>query len=187
MGPSGCGKSTLLNLIGALDVPTAGEIRIDGKALDDHGPPSRFRATMVGFVFQHHCLIPSLTLLENVETPMCAVGLAARARRRRAAALLDAMGLAARMHALPTAISGGERQRAALARALANDPPILLADEPTGSVDAETGRRILQHLIAGRRPATPTTMLIATHNPEVAALADRRIHLRDGHLDPTGR
>jgi len=186
MGPSGCGKSTLLNLIGTLDAPTSGEIWIEGKPIGAYRSFDRFRATTVGFVFQHHHLIPSLTLLENVETPMCAAGAARGTRRRRAAQLLEEMGLATRMHAFPTGVSGGERQRAALARALANAPKIILADEPTGSIDTETGRRILEGLVARCRRET-LTMVIATHNEEVAAMADRRIFLRDGRIETLSR
>lgn len=182
MGPSGCGKSTLLHLLGTLDQPTDGTIRIDGKELREYRPFDRFRARTIGFVFQFHHLIPSMSLLENVELPMYSLSVAREARRDRATALLTAMGLANRMDFLPGCVSGGERQRAAIARALVNAPPILLADEPTGNVDTETGSRILDLLIALRCERT-ITMLLATHNPEIGARADRIIHLKNGFIE----
>ena len=147
MGPSGCGKSTLLNLIGSLDLPTEGEVWIDGKNLMDHRPFQLFRSRYVGFVFQFHHLLPNLSLLENVELPLLATSMPRKARRDLAVALLKEMGLEDRLHFLPTRVSGGERQRAAIARALVNDPRIVLADEPTGNVDSDTGERILDYLL----------------------------------------
>ncbi len=181
MGPSGCGKSTLLNLIGTLDLPTRGEIRIDGKNSLDFRPFNRFRAEIVGFVFQFHHLIPSLTLQENVELPMYCLPIPRKTRRRRALEVLGIMGLTERLTFLPTRVSGGERQRAAVARAIVNNPRIILADEPTGSVDTETGSRILEFL--GRKcRERGTTMLLATHNAEIAGQADRIIHIRNGRV-----
>jgi ABC-type lipoprotein export system ATPase subunit len=181
MGPSGCGKSTLFNLIGALDRPTSGEIRVEGRPVASIAPLHRFRAETIGFVFQFHHLIPALTLLENVELPMYALPVGSRRRRERAGAILAAMGLAHRAAFLPTRVSGGERQRAAVARALVNEPRVLLADEPTGSVDSETGHRILA-LLVGRCRENGTTLLLATHNPEIAAAADRIVRLKNGRL-----
>ncbi|HYB40941.1 MAG TPA: ABC transporter ATP-binding protein [Candidatus Methylomirabilis sp.] len=182
MGPSGCGKTTLLNLIAALDRPTSGEIRIDGKPLDGHRPFDRFRSTYIGFVFQLHHLIPVLTLIENVEVAAYPTGLDRRRRREKAAALLVGLGLADRMQALPSRLSGGERQRGAVARALINDPRIILADEPTGNVDSETGARILE-LLTARSADQGTTVIIATHSQEVARAANRTVYLRDGLVE----
>ena len=179
-GPSGCGKSTLLNLIGALDRPDAGAIRVGDRdviALDD---PSEYRAAVVGFVFQFHNLISTLTALENVQVPM--LGRAGRAdRERRARELLAEVGLAERATSYPPTLSGGERQRVALARALANDPQLLLADEPTGALDSETGAQMLQ-LLRRLRDERGTTVLLVTNDDEVAARADRILRIRDGSL-----
>ena len=182
MGPSGCGKSTLLNLIGTLDLPTSGEIRIDGKNSLDYRPFDRFRAEMVGFVFQFHHLIPSLTLQENVELPMYSLPVSKKTRRRKALEIMRIMGLAERLNFLLTRVSGGERQRAAIARAIVNDPRIILADEPTGSVDTETGSRILEFLVKRCRDRD-ITMLLATHNEEIAAKFDRTIHIKNGLIE----
>jgi len=182
MGPSGCGKSTLLNLIGALDLPTEGEVWIDGKLLMDHRPFQLFRSRYVGFVFQFHHLIPNLTLLENVELPLFATPTTKKRRRDKAAGLLKEMDLEDRLHFLPTRVSGGERQRAAIARALVNDPQIILADEPTGNVDSDTGERILDYLL-GLCAEKNKTMLIATHSHEVADRAKRIIRIRNGRIE----
>ena len=181
MGPSGCGKSTLLNLVGTLDTPTSGEILIDGRSISAHRPLDRFRARTIGFVFQFHHLIPGLSLLENTELPMYPLGISKKAMRKRATEMLVKVGLTDRMNFLPTKVSGGERQRAAIARALVNGPSIILADEPTGSVDTETGKAILDHLIHLCH-SQGATMLIATHNLEIAAVTDRVLHMRDGVL-----
>lgn len=182
MGPSGCGKSTLLNLVGTLDVPTSGEILIDDRGVNTYRPLDRFRATTVGFVFQFHHLIPGLTLLENTELPMYPLGVTPKARREKAKEMLSKVGLEERIHFLPTKVSGGERQRAAIARALVNDPAIILADEPTGSVDTETGTAILEYLV-DLCHSRGVTMLIATHNRQIAAGTDRVLYLRDGVLE----
>jgi putative ABC transport system ATP-binding protein len=182
MGPSGCGKTTLLNLIGALDVPTEGEILVEGRNIHKDVSPDLFRATTVGFVFQFHHLIPNLTLLENVEIPMYTLKTPKGSRRQKAAAILKEMGLGERMNFLPTRVSGGERQRAAIARAMINDPRIILADEPTGSVDTSTGGRILE-LLLELCESRKLTMLISTHNREVAAGTSRIIHLKNGVIE----
>ena len=182
VGPSGCGKTTLLNLIGALDVPTDGEILVDGKNIREHRQYNRFRAEMVGFVFQLYHLIPSLTLLENVELPMYSLSLSRKERKGRARELLSEVGLVERMNFYPTRVSGGERQRAAIARALANEPKLVLADEPTGNVDTETGDIILDILTKLCR-VRGITMLIATHDKEVTARADRVIRIRNGLIE----
>ena len=182
VGPSGCGKTTLLNLIGALDVPTDGEILVDGKNIREHRQYNRFRAEMVGFVFQLYHLIPSLTLLENVELPMYSLSLSRKERKGRARELLSEVGLVERMNFYPTHVSGGERQRAAIARALVNEPKLVLADEPTGNVDTETGDIILDILTKLCR-VRGITMLIASHDKEVTDRADRVIRIRNGLIE----
>jgi putative ABC transport system ATP-binding protein len=179
-GPSGSGKSTLLNLIGALDRPDSGQIIVDGEALDGRDA-AEYRATTVGFVFQFHNLIPTLTALENLQVPMLGRGLTRAERRERARGLLKEVGLGPRERAFPSTLSGGERQRVALARALANEPRLLLADEPTGSLDSETGTQVLQ-LIEGLREERGATVLLVTNDDRVAATAERRLRLLDGHV-----
>ncbi len=146
MGPSGSGKSTLLNMIGALDKPTGGQVLVNGEDLTTIRDVDRFRARTVGFVFQLHNLLPALTARENVEVPMHGQGTSEKDMRDRAAHLLDLVGLPDRMRHLPSQLSGGERQRVAVARALANDPAIILADEPTGSLDTQSGTEIIDLL-----------------------------------------
>ncbi|EXJ16572.1 ABC transporter (glutamine transport ATP-binding protein) [Imhoffiella purpurea] len=180
-GPSGCGKSTLLNLIGALASPTRGEIRIDGRPLAELGPACLYRRRYLGFVFQLHHLIPDLTLCENVEIPLMTTALGRRKRRERAMALLAEMGLEHRAGSMPSRVSGGERQRAAVARALAMEPPIVLADEPTGSLDSRNAGLILDALLARCRQLN-TTLVIVTHDPGVAARADRVVEMLDGRI-----
>jgi putative ABC transport system ATP-binding protein len=182
-GPSGCGKSTLLNLIGALDRPDAGEIVVDGEDVTRLDDPARYRTHVVGFVFQFHNLIPTLTALENVQVAM--LGTRARAARvERARELLADVGLAERGRSDPRTLSGGERQRIAIARALANEPRLLLADEPTGALDAETGAQILA-LLGRVRDERGTTILLVTNDDAVASQADRVLPLRDGLLSVT--
>jgi putative ABC transport system ATP-binding protein len=179
-GSSGSGKSTLLNLIGALDRPDSGEIRVGGEDVTHLADASRYRATTVGFVFQFHNLMTTLTALENVQIPM--VGERPRAEReRRARSLLAEVGLAEREQSRPPTLSGGERQRVAIARALANEPRLLLADEPTGALDSETGAQILD-LLRSVRDARGTTILLVTNDDAVAAQAGRVLRLRDGAL-----
>ncbi|HWX10018.1 MAG TPA: ABC transporter ATP-binding protein [Gaiellaceae bacterium] len=179
-GPSGCGKSTLLNLIGALDRPDSGQIRVGGEDVTRLADASRYRATTVGFVFQFHNLMTTLTALENVQIPM--IGERPRAEReQRARSLLAEVGLAERERSRPPTLSGGERQRVAIARALANEPRLLLADEPTGALDSETGGQILD-LLRNVRDLRGTTILLVTNDDTVAAQADRVLRLRDGAL-----
>ena len=179
-GPSGCGKSTLLNLIGALDRPDAGTIRVGGMDVTRLDDAAAYRARTVGFVFQFHNLITTLNALENVQIPM--IGQRGRAAREaRARELLAEVGLAERVASYPPTLSGGERQRVALARALANEPRLLLADEPTGSLDSETGAQILD-LLRGVRAEHGTTILLVTNDDAIAAGADRVLRLRDGSL-----
>ncbi len=182
MGPSGCGKSTLLSLIGLLDAPTSGQIMVAGRDLAHVKDPFAYRARTVGFVFQDHHLLAAMTLLENIEAPMMALGLPKRERRERAMVLLDQMDLLARAHFLPAQISGGERQRAAVGRALANRPSLLLADEPTGNLDSSNGRRVIELFINHARQHG-LGIVMATHNPEIAAWCDRIVSMRDGEIE----
>jgi ABC-type lipoprotein export system ATPase subunit len=183
MGPSGCGKSTLLAIIGALDVPTGGEVLVAGIPVKANAVSYRFRAGTIGFVFQFHHLIPSMTLSENVESPLISSGIPRQERRKRAIRLLSEIGLEHRAHFLPGQVSGGERQRAAIARALINSPPLILADEPTGNLDTATGEAAI-NLLFECAAQSKSTVIIATHNPEIAARADRIITMRDGLLSP---
>ena len=181
-GPSGSGKSTLLGLIAGLDAPTSGSVLIDGTDITRLGEDAlaRLRGEKIGFVFQFFHLIPSLTARENVLVPM------ELARRRdaarRADALLEEVGLRDRGHHYPSQLSGGEQQRIAIARALANDPPILLADEPTGNLDTANGRHIMDLLIDVNR-SRRTTLVLVTHDATLAALASAQLALRDGRPD----
>ena len=183
-GPSGSGKSTLLGLIAGLDAPSGGDIVIDGVPITrlNEDTLARLRGTRIGFVFQFFHLLPSLTALENVSVPMEIAGYPDAARR--AAMLLDEVGLTERAHHYPSQLSGGEQQRVAIARALANDPPILLADEPTGNLDSTTGRTIIELLLAINR-TRGTTLVLVTHDPELAAVADSTIALLDGRIVAT--
>jgi putative ABC transport system ATP-binding protein len=180
VGPSGCGKSTLLNLIGAIDTPSSGELTIAGQRL--HGLSDReatlFRLRRIGFVFQRFYLMPVLTALENVELPMSEAGLGKTERRERARELLSYVGLGDRMHHRPTELSGGEQQRVAIARALANRPALLLADEPTGELDAHTGEEMIA--LFERLNRDGTTIVVVTHDEDLARAAHRVVHMRDG-------
>jgi ABC-type lipoprotein export system ATPase subunit len=180
-GPSGCGKSTLLNLIGALDRPDRGTITVGGESVDCLADPSGYRATTVGFVFQLHNLIATLSALENVQVPMMGRGLDRSARERRAEELLRQVGLGHRLPSRPPTLSGGERQRVAIARALANGPRLLLADEPTGALDSATGGQIVE-LLQRLREEHRMTVLLVTNDAAVAAAADRSLHLLDGRI-----
>jgi len=181
-GPSGSGKSTLLNLIGALDRPDSGTISVDGADLDGIDTTA-YRAETVGFVFQFHHLIPTVSALDNVQVPMLGNGLGRVARDEQARALLAEVGLAGRARSVPATLSGGERQRVALARALANGPRLLLADEPTGSLDSETGAQVLA-LLQRLRAERGMTVLLVTNDEDVASSADRTLRLRDGRVTP---
>jgi putative ABC transport system ATP-binding protein len=181
VGPSGSGKSTLLGLIAGLDEPTAGEIRIDGQTITTMNEDSlaELRGAKIGFVFQSFHLIPSLTALENILVPMEIAG--ARDARERAQHLMEDVDLVARAHHYPSQLSGGEQQRVAIARAFANDPSIMLADEPTGNLDSHNGRHVFELMVEMNRKRKATLVLV-THDHELAALADRRISLRDGRV-----
>ena len=183
MGPSGSGKSTLLNLIGGLDRPSAGEIRIEGRALN--GLPddelTRVRRDKIGFIFQFFNLLPSLNCLENVALPLHLRGWAKGKAEVRARELLALVGLGHRLEHLPEELSGGERQRVAIARALSVYPPILLADEPTGNLDTQTGAEIL-NLIREVHQRLGATVLVVTHDLNVAGSCSRTISLLDGRV-----
>ena len=183
VGPSGSGKSTLLNLVGGLDRPTSGDVRLDGQVLgglsDDE--LTRVRREKVGFIFQFFNLLPSLSCLENVALPLHLRGWVWRRARGRARELLDLVQLGTRVDHLPEELSGGERQRVAIARALASSPPIVLADEPTGNLDTQTGGDILK-LVRELHERLGSTILVVTHDPSVARSCGRTITLRDGRV-----
>jgi putative ABC transport system ATP-binding protein len=183
VGPSGSGKSTLLNLMGGLDRPTSGTIRIDGEALSGLSDDdlTRVRRDKIGFIFQFFNLLPTLTALENVGLPLHLRGWARGKVQERATELLELVQLGKRVQHLPEELSGGERQRVAIARALSVYPPILLADEPTGNLDTNTGREILA-LIKDLHVRLNTTIVIVTHDPQVAASCDRTVTIRDGKV-----
>jgi len=180
VGPSGCGKSTLLNLLGGIDRPSGGSVEIGGDRVDRmrDADARRFRLLRVGFVFQRFYLMPALTALENVELPLAEAKVTRRDRVARARELLAYVGLAARLDHRPAQLSGGEQQRVAIARALANRPRLLLADEPTGELDAHTGAEMIALL--GRVNADGTTIVVVTHDEDLARAAKRVVHMRDG-------
>jgi len=182
-GPSGCGKTTLLNLLAAIDQPDAGTLSVAGVSLTNlsNAEADRHRRSTVGLVFQLHNLLPNLTALENVQVPMLAAGRPLRERSERAWVLIERVGLSDRAHALPNTLSVGERQRVAVARALANEPRILLADEPTGALDSKNGERLLELLDELQRDAK-TTLVVVTHDPQVAAQANRVLEMLDGRI-----
>ncbi|WP_305556035.1 ABC transporter ATP-binding protein [Methanobrevibacter sp. V74] len=185
IGPSGSGKSTLLNMIGALDVQDSGSINVAGQDLDDSKKLNEFRAKKIGFIFQLHNLIPNISVVDNIEIPMYTQGLSSKDMRLKAFKLLDDVGLKDKAGILPNKLSGGERQRVAIARALANDPSIILADEPTGSLDSKTSSKILRQLI-DLHENNNATLIIVTHDMEVAKLADRVIEVLDGEIVSAG-
>ena len=181
VGPSGSGKSSLLHLVGAMDRPTSGEVMVSGEAVSalPEKALAGFRLRTIGFVFQSFNLIPNLSGLENVMLPMEFAGVGSNERRRRAERLLARVGLEARAGHRPAELSGGEQQRAAIARALANDPPLVLADEPTGNLDSKTGQMIYELL---RELSAERTVLVVTHAEPLAQMAERVIHIHDGKL-----
>jgi ABC-type lipoprotein export system ATPase subunit len=182
-GPSGSGKSTLLQLLGGLDRPTAGEVIYRGQSFANSFDLDRYRSQHVGFVFQAFHLLPTLTAIENVQIPMFESRLGARERAIKAEALLNDMGLEQRLRQHPNQLSAGERQRVAIARSLANDPEILLADEPTGNLDSENSARIMA-LLAGIQARRKMTIIVVTHEEEVARCAERGVHILDGRIRP---
>jgi len=183
MGPSGSGKSTLLNIIGLLDRASAGSYRLDGNdvtALSDE-QQTRVRRDKIGFVFQFFHLVARLTAQQNVELPMLLAGVAAGERNRRSSALLERYGLAERAHHRPEQLSGGQRQRVAIARATALQPPVLLADEPTGNLDRASGQEVVGILEALHDAGT--TLIVVTHDPDLGARAQRRLRMVDGRIE----
>ncbi|HEX8945978.1 MAG TPA: ABC transporter ATP-binding protein [Gemmatimonadaceae bacterium] len=180
VGPSGCGKSTLLNLIGGIDRPTAGSVTIDGARIDQmsDAEATRFRLRHIGFVFQRFYLMPALTAIENVELPMAEARMPRDQRVRRARELLAYVGLGERRDHRPAQLSGGEQQRVAIARALANKPQLLVADEPTGELDAKTGTEMIELIAQVNRDGT--TIIVVTHDEDLARAARRVVHMRDG-------
>lgn len=184
MGPSGSGKSTLLHLIGGLDRPTSGDLLVDGRLIGQMADDevTLFRRTKIGFVFQFFNLLPTLTALENVALPLVLDGVAKAEADLRAEALLDKVGLQTRQHHLPEEMSGGEIQRIAVARALAFNPPLLLADEPTGNLDSKNGEAVLS-LLREINKNDGCTIVMVTHSQEAASYGERRILLKDGRVE----
>jgi putative ABC transport system ATP-binding protein len=181
-GPSGCGKSTLLHLVGCVDTPSSGSLLFDRRDTSQlsEAERGRLRLTRIGFVFQRFFLLPMLSAAENVELPQAEAGVTASERRARTRELLDYVGLADRADHLPSQLSGGEMQRVAIARALANRPALLVADEPTGELDDETGEHVAA--LFDRVNACGTAVLVVTHNPALAARASRRLAMKSGRL-----
>lgn len=181
IGPSGSGKSTILNMIGALDRAAEGSIKVAGIDLVQKKDLSQFRSQEIGFVFQLHNLIPNLSVLENVQIPMYETNFSSQQMEERALGLLESVGLGDKIHQKPTKLSGGQRQRVAIARALVNKPSIILADEPTGSLDSKTGDLVLD-LLKDLHQKENVTLIMVTHEPYVANLADRTITVLDGEI-----
>jgi len=181
-GRSGSGKSTLLALIGGLEQPDSGRVLIDGRAVWKDPHPARARRELVGFVFQRHLLLAALSARANVEVPLIGAGMHHGARRTRALSLLEAVGIADRAEHLPSELSGGESQRVAVARALANEPRLLLADEPTGALDSTTSERVMDLLFELRRDLG-MTLVVVSYDPSVGARADRTVTLVDGRIE----
>ncbi len=183
MGPSGSGKSTMLNLLGCLDRPTAGTYELSGEdvgSLDDDAL-SNIRLRRIGFIFQSFNLIAQLTVRENIELPLYYLGFEPHHSAERAGELADLVGLGDRLNHRPSELSGGQQQRVAVARALANDPAILLADEPTGNLDSHTGEQIMEMLASLH--AEGRTIIMVTHEPDIACRASHQLHMRDGLID----
>jgi putative ABC transport system ATP-binding protein len=181
MGRSGSGKSTLLNVLGGLDRPTAGEVYFEGQNLRTFPNLAWFRARKLGFVFQSFHLLPVLTALENVEIPMFETERSAARRRRKAVGLLEEVGIGHRAGHLPRALSVGERQRVAVARALANDPALILADEPTGNLDSDTAMEIID-LFGRLHRERQATIVMVTHDPDLVGHAERVVRMKDGRI-----
>ena len=181
IGPSGSGKSTLLHMLGALDIQDSGSIRVGNINLEKSKKLNEFRAEQIGFIFQLHNLIPNLSVVENVEIPMYTQKISSKDQRTKALSLLEDVGIKNKAKMKPNQLSGGERQRVAIARSLANDPSIVLADEPTGSLDSKTSNKILEKLTLLNKQKNVTIILV-THDMNVAKLADRVIEVLDGKI-----
>ncbi len=186
VGPSGCGKSSLLNLLGAIDAPTSGTVEIEGRNVGTLGDRevTEFRLKHIGFVFQRFYLLPILTAGENVELPMAEAGVPPAERRQRSTELLRYVDLGDRVRQRPSPLTGGEQQLVAIARAIANRPSLLLADEPTGELDARTGQEIIS--LFGRLNDDGTTVVVVTHDESLARAARRVVHMRDGEIVQDG-
>lgn len=187
MGPSGSGKSTLMNIAGALDVPTSGYVEISGREIPELSEEelALFRSKRVGFIFQTFNLMSTMTALDNVALPMMIQGIDEDERAERAMELLEEVGLEDRADHLPSELSGGEKQRVAIARSLANDPDIILADEPTGEIDSKTGEKIMKLL--KKLNGEGKTVIMVTHDPVDAEYADRTVEIKDGITRPEGK
>ena len=181
-GPSGCGKSTLLHAIAALEKPDSGEIYVNGQEITSLKDLSRYRARSIGLVFQLHNLLPNLTASENVQVPMYELSISAKERRKRADELLALVSLQGKEKQRPPQLSGGERQRVAIARALSNNPPIILADEPTGNLDSKASQQVIDLLKSIQREQGVTLVLV-THDADIARSADRTIRMLDGRVE----
>ena len=186
LGPSGSGKSTLMNIIGCLDVATSGEYVLRGRLIEDltEGELARIRSREIGFIFQNSQLLPRLTAQKNVELPLVYAGVSPRERRRRAKEMLDRVGLSERRDHYPNQLSGGQQQRVTIARALVDNPSILLADEPTGALDQKTGRQVME--LFGELSREGRTIIMITHDMNIAAYARRVVHIIDGELQEGG-
>ena len=182
VGPSGSGKSTLLNMIGALDMPDNGHIKVAGQDLLENKNLNKFRANKIGFIFQLHNLIPTLSVRENIEIPMYSQKISSKDIKKRSLELLDYMGLKSRADDNITKLSGGERQRIAIARSLVNKPSIILADEPTGSLDSENSNNVM-NLLKKLHKEQDVTLIVVTHDNEIANMADRIMNVRDGKIE----
>ena len=186
LGPSGSGKSTLMNIIGCLDVATSGEYILQGRNIEDldEGQLAHVRSREIGFIFQNHQLLPRLTALKNVELPLVYAGVGPKERKRRAAEMLNRVGLSDRMGHYPNQLSGGQAQRVAIARALVSNPSILLADEPTGALDQKTGRQVMA--LFRELNEEGRTIIMITHDTKIAKNARRIVHIIDGELTEGG-
>lgn len=186
VGPSGSGKSTLMHIIGCLDVPTSGKYLLNGREVSrlSGNELADVRNKQIGFVFQSFNLLPRQTALENVERPLIYRGMSGKERRERAMAALEQVGLADRTHHRPTELSGGQQQRVAIARALVSDPPLILADEPSGNLDSASGREVMKLL--QKLHSLGKTLILITHDPNVAKQAQRQVRIMDGLFDAGG-
>ena len=184
MGPSGSGKSTLMNLVGCLDVPSKGRISLEGQDISklEESDLAQIRGRTIGFVFQTFNLMPGLTALENVGLPMIFQDIPVGEREKRSRELLESVGLGDRINHKPSELSGGQQQRVAIARSLANNPDVILADEPTGNLDSKTGREVMEMLSELYQQGNPSTMIIVTHDESLTKYTGRTVHLKDGRI-----